>query len=303
MATKSKVSLLSMTGFGKARVNASGVWVEVEVRSINHKFLDLSFKLPRGYLQFEQELRTLVGDKIERGRVEVVVSRGESAGGKSGKVSFNKDLFEAYRKTYISNLPASGRKNPEIEARMILDILSRKDVLTSDEDEQDLRSEQKTVRQALELALKALHEMRRYEGEKLGKDISARLDNVISIRKDVESATSRQAQTMRDKLVARIKKLSSEAALDENRLATEVVYLSDRADVTEEIVRLGSHIKQFEDALSKPPNGRRLDFIVQEISREINTIGSKAQEASVQSLVVDAKVELEKIREQLQNLA
>jgi uncharacterized protein (TIGR00255 family) len=301
--TKGRAALLSMTGFGKGRAAKGSLWVEAEIKAVNHRYLDLAFKLPRLYSPFEHELRNMVSERLERGRVEIFVLRGGDAKSPVGQVVFNEKLYTSYLKAYSKVLPAALAKAPEVQSRMALDILNRTDVLSSDEEAQEAVEERPLLFQAMEHALGALQLMREAEGEKLARDIEGRFSNLVVLQKAISERAGELAPIVKERLVGRLKKLASELPIDEARVASEVVFLTDRMDVTEETVRLSSHLSQFEKTLGAPPNGRKLDFILQEIGREINTIGSKIQDAPVQSLVVEAKVEMEKIREQLQNLA
>ncbi len=294
--------LLSMTGFGKARVEKKGFWVEVEIKSVNHRFFDCSFKLPRTYAEFENELRAQVVEIVERGRVEVYASRGGTASVEEGAVVFNKQAFESLMRIYDQVLPKRGKLSADIQARVALDILSRREVLSIEEEVPHAEGEHKLVQEAFAQALAALTRMRLSEGEKLGVDIKQRIDHLSQIRLQVAELVRDAPATLRVKLLARVQKLAVEVGIDDSRLASEALYLADRVDITEELVRLGSHLTQFEQTLQVPPNGRKLEFVLQEIGREMNTIGSKVQDAAAQSLVVEAKSEIEKIREQIQNV-
>ncbi len=293
-----------MTGFGKGSGSTAGVTVDVEVRAVNHRFVDINCKLPRVYQEYEGALREIIAKRVERGRIEVVVSRTVSGVTKADKaIRFNRSLYKEFYSVLTSLLPAKVLKDDEVVADIMLNIVSRKEVLSAEEDSVASPDEQKVLLRACEEALARLTKMRRTEGGKLYAEIVGRVRALETLRKKIESGAAEAGGSLRNRLAARLKKISSEISVDDPRFATEVVYLSDRSDVTEELVRLASHLDQFSSALKISHNGRKLDFIIQEIGREINTIGSKIQEASVQGLVVDAKVEMEKIREQLQNVA
>jgi uncharacterized protein (TIGR00255 family) len=184
----------------------------------------------------------------------------------------------------------------------LFEVLSRREVLGPCEESEGGKEERGALLKATEDAIAALLRMREAEGAKIARDVLARLKVLDGIRGRILAITERTAAAVRSRLIDRLSRVSGDINIDQNRVASEVVFLVDRADVTEELVRLASHLEQFQETLGKPPNGRKLDFIVQEMGREINTIGSKAQDAEIQRLVVDAKVELEKIREQLQNV-
>ena len=295
-------SLLSMTGFGKSRVERGDFWLEVEIKSVNHRFFDCALKLPRVYAEFEGELRAKLAEALDRGRVEACVTRGGAAASAEGAVVFNEKAYQALQRLYERLLPRRSLQDDEVRARVLLDILARREVLCVEEEPLNADGEGKLLFGAFDRAIEGLRGMRMAEGEKLAHDIRRRIGGIGAIRARISRMLQGMPGILRERLLARIKKLAADAQLDENRLAAEALYLADRADVTEELVRLESHLSQFEQILALPPNGRKLEFVLQEIGREINTIGSKAQDAPVQSLIIEAKAEIEKIREQLQNV-
>ncbi len=295
-----KPELLSMTGFGRGRAVHGSLSIEVELRSVNHRFFELSCKLPRGYQELEADLRARVAEWVDRGRVELSVQR--QAESSTGAV-YSEKSFKQYWAVYRKLLGEKALREPAVKARVVSDILSKKEVLGAPEDQVQCAREQKPLFKALDAALLAHHKMRAFEGAKLGRDISQRAATLSNIVSQMKGNVSHDPQAVRERLVARVKKLAPEVLADEARLASEVVYLVDRGDITEEFVRLESHFAQLSQILKGTAQGRKLEFLLQELGREFNTIGSKAQNTAIQHGVVQAKVELEKIREQLQNIS
>ena len=292
--------LLSMTGFGRAVRQLGGLTIEVEARSVNHRFFDLTIKSPRIYSAYEPEVRALVATTITRGRIEIFVSR-RSTDASALSINFNKEIFDKLSNIYRQTIGEAGMKNSH-EA-VALNILSRREVLDVSEESGDGSSERAVLFEALSVALNELGAMRLREGRNLHKDLSARLATLKGLREKVKTATEKNPSSHREKLQQRIQKFAPDVAIDPMRMAAEVAIICDRLDTTEELVRLESHFGQFTDALCVGKEcGRRLDFIVQEMGREFNTINSKAQDSTVQHLVIDAKAEIEKIKEQVQNV-
>lgn len=294
-------AILSMTGFGKGAAQGEHVSIEVEIRSINHRFLDFVCKLPRAYNEFEPELRALVGGAIGRGRVDLSVTR-QTKSATAVELRYDGALFSSLWQAYQQGLAAAGVPAGAVAGPAALAILGRREVVDVVEGSVDTSSERELLLTAARAALENLRTMRVAEGERLERDLRTRLGQLRVFREKIAGEAAAAPGGLRDRLLARVKKLAPDVTLDENRFAQEVAYLADRADVTEELVRLESHFAQFEQALAAPPSGRRLDFLMQELGREFNTIGSKGQSAAVQNLVVDAKCELEKMREQVQNV-
>lgn len=295
-----KIQTVSMTGFGKASVQNSKLHIGVELKSYNHRFLDIALKLPRAYNQFEFELRDLISSTLGRGRVELLVVR--EAVIPPQAVQFDRDLFKTYWNIARKVLREADVTGKEHFAALALDLMSRKEVLGIREENFLGDAERGLLLGALKKALGILVKMRDREGARLGQEISGRFARIKKLREQISKAGQRTVENERERIQNRIKKFTPEVTLDPARLAAEVALLIDRTDITEELVRLDSHFKESSLALAQSGTGRKLDFIIQELGREFNTIGSKAQDADVQRSVIEAKVELEKIREQVQNL-
>jgi uncharacterized protein (TIGR00255 family) len=288
----------SMTGFGRGEWQGDGKKLEVEIKSVNHRYCDISLRLPRKLNPLETQARNFLRQRISRGRIEVFVQIAESALAEQ-KLEIDLNLAKDYYlglKALQENLGISGEVRLETLAGF-RDIFARK------ETEPDLEKEWESLRTALEGALAGLEAMRRDEGRKLKEDFLARLSALERSVREIEEKAPLSLKASRDRLAQRVQELSGGLGIDEARLAQEVAFLAERSDTTEELVRLHSHLKQFREMLNSPePAGRKLEFLLQEINREANTIGSKANDAGISYGVVEIKSELEKLREQIQNV-
>ena len=289
-----------MTGF--ARANAANEQIELgaEIRSVNHRFLDLGFRLPQIYSCFEHRLAKSIKERLRRGRVEFSVVRKDSGEG-SFEVKFNKELYQAY----LLGIEQASAVTPLDEgtlANIKGNLLMRRDVLEVSAEEADVESEWNLVSGLLSDALDKLLAMREEEGERLKEDLEENLRGIEKSTKKVSGLVSRGLDGYREKLQDKIQKLLADIEIDAARLAQEVAFLAERSDINEEIVRLESHFSQFRKVLKAGEGGRKLEFLLQEMNREINTIGSKAQSAEVTNIVVECKSFLEKMREQVQNI-
>ncbi|MBN8548179.1 MAG: YicC family protein [Deltaproteobacteria bacterium] len=294
------VQVVSMTGYGHATAKRAGISVEVEVRTVNSRYLDCTLKLPRPYTIFEPELRERAAAKLQRGRVEISVSRTVQAAQRQG-LRFDKALFEQYLKVYRSAYHAAGAKEVSLE-NTVQNILARREVLDIGEIPAQLEQEKTLLWEGIDAALADLDSMRRSEGKRLGLDMLQRVETLRGIRSEIARKALRAPEELQNRLQERMNKLLAAAHIDESRICAEAALLAEKVDVSEELVRLDSHFAQFESTLAVTPNGRKLDFLLQEFGREFNTISSKAQDAAIQSAVVDAKTEIEKLREQVQNV-
>jgi uncharacterized protein (TIGR00255 family) len=302
-----KVMACSMTGYGFGKSTVDRITVEVEIRSVNHRFLDLNFRLPRQYGIFEGKLKEIVGKRVERGHLDLYVSR--TALQSSGRLKVDKDLFRSLFKTYLevarTEAGISGRDRKlweDLKVSVMLEVMRRSEVLGLQDKIDDEETEADVLEEALKKALDGVCKSRALEGARLVSDVSARISHLLSLCTVIHASVENAPSSLKMKLVERIAKLSPEIKVSEEKLAQEVALLADRVDVTEELVRLRSHFQSLKDSLCEPGTGRKLDFLVQEVGREFNTIGSKAQDSKVQGYVIEAKQELEKIREQVQNI-
>lgn len=293
--------LRSMTGFGQAKSAVGTYSYEVEIRSVNHRYLEVSIKLPKGLNALEHDVRSYVTARLRRGKVDLNIGR-RSLDSVSEDANFDSNSFTQYMGTYKKIIEEQGCSFEDLKKDVIFEILRRPDIFRTPEYAEDIEREKAAILKVLDAALDQLLNMRRAEGTKLANDLTERLRVLRSLHRQIETAAQGLQEKFRERIQSRVKKLEPEIIVDENRLVAEAVLYCDRADVTEELVRLSSHFSQFESALQEEGQGRKLDFISQEFLREFNTISSKAQDASIQALVVEAKTEIEKLKEQLQNI-
>ena len=272
--------------------------MEVEVKSFNHRYCDISPHLPRRLNSLEGQIRNLMKQRVSRGRIEIFV-QSDNASLTDQKLELDLNLardFHLALKALQENLALPGEIRLETLANF-KEIFNRKEVAT------DLEKEWAVIQVALEGALSGWEGMRCEEGLALRRDFLQRLETVEEMLRGIEEKAPLALHACRERLAQRVQELSGGLAVDEGRLAQEVAYLAERSDISEELVRIRSHINQFRKMPDRPePMGRKLEFILQEISREANTIGSKANDAGVAQLAVGIKAELEKIREQVQNV-
>jgi len=292
----------SMTGFGRASVACAGVAFDIEMRSVNHRYLDLRIRLPRWLAGLESEVRTRVGERFSRGKVDlnVVVPEG-GAGGSRLEVDTGaaRSYLEAARA-----LAESDGVEGVLDVASLLGLPGVARVLDPQPPEDELRRE---FASALAAALDDAAAMRATEGAALERELRARLESVVALTDAIEARSGTVQESVRERLRKRATSLREETGiLDEARLHQEIVFHADRLDITEELVRLRGHIAHFREILDEAgpgrPAGRRLDFLMQEFGREANTIGSKGSDAPIAHLVVELKTELERLREQVQNV-
>jgi uncharacterized protein (TIGR00255 family) len=290
--------LMSMTGYGKSEENTSAGKISVELRSVNHRYSELSVKIPRQFFPIENEIRKRVSERFKRGKIDIYIQFEQSSEGVTPPQA-NFSLAKAYYDVFMK----MGRELGLGESVSLSHILAQKDVLSFQDISLDLDQIVPALFSALGGAAESLESMRKKEGESLDSEIRGRVETVIGLVEKVASlapvAVAANATRLRD----RIDRFIGETQVDESRIAQEVAMLADRMDITEELVRLRSHFKQFFSVIAlSEPVGRKLDFLLQEINREVNTIGSKANDADIAALVVEMKSELEKVREQVQNI-
>jgi len=288
----------SMTGYGKGDSLFAGGRFVVEVRCVNHRYGEITVKLPRALLQFENELKKRVAGKLSRGKIDVFVQVEGSIA--LGVPTANLPLARGYLKAFNSIREALGLAG-EVDLAL---IAAQRDVVTvAAESEATLEELPEELLSALDDALVKVDEMRLFEGESLLADFRKRRDILASLIGQVEKRAPQVVADYASRLKERVAELCSESGLPEERLALEVALLAEKCDITEELVRLESHLRQFDETLGRgEPVGRKLDFLLQEINREVNTIGSKANDAQISACVVELKGELEKVREQVQNI-
>jgi uncharacterized protein (TIGR00255 family) len=290
----------SMTGYGRGECARNGFKITVELSSVNRKQGEISVLLPRELEVLEAQIRDAINQLIARGRVTARITLHAATGQKSAHVRLNAPLARAY----VRELNRLAR-DLKLAGPVTLDLLARAPgVFETDEEPADAEDFWPAVKTALQHALRTLLKMRRREGAHLAKDLAARVAVMRKSTADIRKHAPRVQERYREQLVQRVREAGVPApAVDDDRLLKEVVYFADRSDISEELTRLQSHFQQFDDCLtSREPVGRVLDFLAQEMNREINTIGSKANDSLISRAVVTLKTELEKFREQAQNV-
>ena len=288
----------SMTGYGRAREMRNGRDITVEVRSVNNRYLDCTVKMPRAYIFAEDRMKARVQQAISRGKVDVFVTIDASAADEA-VVAVNEPLARGYyealtRLKTMFSLP--GEVTPEVLAKF-------PDVLAVTKAEEDVEAIAADICAVLDDALAAYNDMRAVEGEKLAEDVAGRVTTIETVVGRVEERSPQTVAAYRQRLEAKMQEVLQSTTIDESRILTEAAIFADKIAVDEETVRLRSHIAQLRAMLaSDEPVGRKLDFLIQEVNRECNTIGSKCSDLTIAQDVVNMKAEVEKIREQVQNM-
>ena len=288
----------SMTGYGRARETLNGRDITVEVRSVNNRYLDCTVKVPRTYIFVEDAVKARVQKAVSRGKVDVFITIDATAADET-VVAVNEPLAQGYYEA-LTKLKDMFSLEGELSAAVLAKF---PDVLTVTKAEEDLESVSGDICAVLDEALAAYNAMRTVEGGKLSEDIAGRAATIETVVGKVEERSPRTVAAYREKLTARMQEVLQSTAIDESRILTEAAIFADKIAVDEETVRLRSHIAQLRTMLeSDQPIGRKLDFLIQEVNRECNTIGSKCNDLTIAQDVVNMKAEVEKIREQVQNI-
>lgn len=287
----------SMTGYGKAVLSNEQREYQLEIKSVNHRYLDISVKLPRILSYIEEPIKKEIASKVKRGKIDVFVTfENNSAEGK--EIEINEELA----KIYIDELKKLAAKEDILANIEVTEITKYPDVLTI----KNTIDDEKIIKEAVEVtkqARDALIQMREVEGRKIAEDLLARINKIKEKIEEISTLSTGLIEDYVVKLEGRIKEILKDQEIDKARLAQEVVIYADKCSVEEEVTRLKSHIAQFEEMLkSDEAVGKKLDFIIQEMNRETNTIGSKANNLEITNRVIDIKTEIENIREQVQNI-
>lgn len=287
-----------MTGYGRAQSTDGGLTATVEVRTVNHRYFDVRIRLPSHLLALEESIRQATGRRLQRGRVEIAVTV-EDSDQQSRTLNVDRTLLEQAHTALAEAATTLGSDERPTLSHLAL----FPDLFRVEEREVDLERCRAVVHTALEDALADVVAMRRAEGQALVADIAHRVDTVERLAQSVRERVPQVVREMHERLQRRIAELVEGVALDEGRLEMEVALLAERSDISEEIARIDSHIAQLRTLLAGDEAvGRKLDFLLQELNREWNTIGSKANDADIALAVIEARAELEKIREQVQNI-
>ncbi|WP_269757946.1 YicC/YloC family endoribonuclease [Thalassobacillus sp. C254] len=292
--------VLSMTGFGRFAVNVDSGKVQVEMKSVNHRYNEVSVRLPKNFSYMEERIHKIVKRFVQRGKVDVFVSvDGQGALGRHVKVDW--ELLQGFMKSAEDMKKQTWFKDTSLSLES---FLLHPDITTVEE-EGDIPEEwEGALVQCVEESAAMLYRMRQTEGAALEKDINKRIDSISRMTDIIHARTGQVVENYREKLIKRMKDfLGGDYQLEEGRILTEVALFADKANIDEEITRLTSHVKQFLSIIEEKGSiGRKLDFLVQEMNREINTIGSKGNDIEISRQVVNLKSELEKVKEQVQNI-
>lgn len=290
----------SMTAFGRARYEGEDQSVTVEMKSVNSRYFDCTVKLPRSYLFLEERVKNYVRQNaVSRGKIDVYINI-DRHGKEAGAVSLNR----AYVEGYIAALRSLRDEYGLADDISVMTVARNPDVFTAEREEADEEAEWKILLPVLDQAIEGYGRMRAEEGRKAEEDIKGKIEHIRALTDEIERMSLADVGGYQEKLRARLRAALADerVTVDENRLLTECAIWADKIAIDEELVRLRSHFGAFYDILAmKEPSGRKLDFLIQEINRETNTIGSKCNDAQIAHLVVEIKGEIEKIREQVQN--
>lgn len=287
----------SMTGFGRASLESNGKNYIIEIKTVNNKYSDITVKSPKRLSFMEDKIRKQIANRITRGKVEVSVSFFDFSN-KSKNVVLNKEIA----KEYIKQLREIADENNLSENISVVEIAKLPDILNSIDSDNDEEIASEAL-QCLNMALDSLIEMRKAEGENIKQDLLVRIERVQNLVDKIAGNSKGIVEEYVSKLEKRVKEILKTDVVDENRIAQETVIYADKTSIEEELTRLNSHIVQFKELInSDGPVGKKLDFMIQEMNRETNTIGSKAGSGEITKAVIDLKVELEDIREQIQNI-
>ncbi len=290
--------IFSMTGYGGAKGEHNGITVSAELKSVNNRYLDMNIRLPKSCLFAEEPIRSAVSGHISRGKLDVFISV-DSSGADSVSIQVNEALAEAY----ISAVRSIAEKYSLSDDLSALTVARFPDVMSAQKEDADRDAVTQAILSVLDQALADYDTMRAREGDKLRLDILQKLENIEAMVAVVEQRSPQTVAEYRQKLYDKMKEVLEDAAVEESRILQEAAIYADKVSVDEETVRMRSHIAQFRQMLEQgSPVGRKLDFLIQEMNREANTTGSKCSDSQIAKLVIDMKAEIEKIREQVQNI-
>ena len=289
----------SMTGYGKQSLNVDGREYQIEIKSVNHRYLDINIKMPKTLSYLEETVKKEISEKIKRGKVDVFITYENNS--KEGKnITINKELAKLYIEQ-LKELAEEEKISSNIE---VMEIAKFPDILTIKADEEDEKIKQEIIQVTTEATNKIV-EMKAIEGEKIAQDLLQRISKIENKIMEISSKSTGLIEEYVVKLEKRIQEILKTEEIDKSRIAQEVVIYADKCSIQEEITRLKSHIYQFRNLITNNQNetiGKKLDFIIQEMNRETNTIGSKENNLEITNGVIDIKTEIENIREQIQNI-
>ena len=289
----------SMTGYGKSSKTIDNREYQIEIKTVNHRYLDISIKIPKTISYLEEYIKKEISKKIKRGKVDVFVTF-ENNGEEGKNIKINKELA----KIYIKQLKELADEENLIKEIPVMEIAKMPDILTIKIDQEDEKIKQEILDVTIE-ATQKLEQMREIEGNKISQDLTKRIEKIENKIEEISKKSTGLIEEYVVKLEKRIQEILKTEEIDKQRIAQEVVIYADKCSIEEEVTRLKSHIYQFENLINDSENetiGKKLDFLIQEMNRETNTIGSKANNLEITNGVIDIKTELEDIREQIQNI-
>ncbi len=286
----------SMTGFGKSEVTIGHLHVNIEIRSLNSKFLDLSLKIPTVFKEIDSSLRSIIKNELKRGKIELAIHYEKI--NPSSKITINKEQLKKY---YNQLKEISTELNNQNDKDLMGYALKLPDVIQHQKETVDKQSNEILIN-AVKEASKDLNSFREKEGESLQKELLNYVNSILDNLTKINTFEKERLPKVKEKLLNSIEELNLKSQIDEKRLEEELIYYAEKLDLTEEKVRLKEHCSHFMEILPEKNSGKKLGFITQEMGREINTLGSKAHHLSIQKIVVEMKDELEKIKEQVLNI-
>lgn len=287
-----------MTGYGRFELLKNGITYTVEIKSVNHRYFEFSVRTPKGCAFLEEKLKSFFSKRITRGKIEVYV--GIDGGTRSGSVI---TINEAVAENYVEALKTLKKKYGLSGKVSLSDVISNNDIFVVERPKMDEEEVWSAIEEAATGAVEAFIKMRETEGERLAVDVKNRCEHILQMVGEVEKRAPETLQNYRERLEKKLREILEDTSIDEQRILTETAIFADKIAVDEETVRLRSHITQLVDMIDSDETlGKKFDFVVQEMNREANTIGSKSQNVEITRIVVDIKGEIEKIREQIQNI-
>lgn len=290
--------LKSMTGFGRGEGESTIGRVLVESRSVNHRYCDINIKLPKRLTPFENRIKEIIRSQVSRGRIDLSLKL-DALGDERVQLQVDSNLAEQYFQALLSL-----KERFQLQGEITLELLTvAKDIISAKEEAGDIEPYWQEIAPVLKRSLKEMDEMKRLEGESLGRDLLRRLERIMQQLEEIRGQFPSRLEAYRNRLRERLQSLLEGVEVDPYRFQQEIALLAERSDITEEMVRAESHLNQFASFFKgEEPVGRKMDFLLQEIHREVNTVSAKVNDAEISQKVVEIKSELEKIREQVQNI-
>lgn len=292
------MSLKSMTGYGSANFDNEDVSLSIEIRTVNSKYLDISYRTPSAYIKLENDFSNLIKSKLKRSRLDLIIQR-RIKSENSYELDFNQSLFNSYFKVISEKASSENITDPKLHAFRF--ALNQKDIVSLNFDSL-IDGEKEVLLETLSKALDTLIVMREKEGQNLEKEILSLKKNLVLQLDEIKKESKSFNDSVKEKLKNKIEKFQKEVDFDEQRVAQEIAFIIDKADIAEEIARIESHFEQLDSILAKNQGGKKIEFLLQEFFREFNTIGSKSQSSKISSSVIEAKSIIDRIKEQVANV-